>query len=751
MPEKPIPKKIAEFAIIQALGAGAYGQTYLVKDKSQQQFVLKTLKDGALSDAPARFSNEAWALQRLDHAAFPKFIKDGVENERPYIVMTYAEGKTIKSRIEENIRSQGYFHGLTTILIAQRILEGLTYLHNVDLLHRDIKDDNIIVSSSGEIITIIDLGQCKGESQPSQDQTFWNIGAARFAPPIKLGNPTASNKSHDIFAVGVVCYRMLTNKFPWEVGASEDHGHLRTLMQEQPLVPINELNSSVDPEICEIIESMLEIEDYRRLEANIAINKISIVRNRLENREFPSQKWEGKIHLNRVIRDPLHGDIPMTTFEFGLINTKEFQRLRRIRQLGLANLVYHGAEHTRFSHATGTLYVAEKILRSVEMRDGHIFEASERKAARCYALLHDVAHGPFGHTLEDELGFFDRHDKNEGRIDRLWNRKNAELGNLLQASDFGRHAKDLIEDGSSKGLNGWIYELVGGPTGADVIDYIDRDSLHCGLDHKIDSAIYRRFSLEKERLSSSPKRSVAAKLYGAHGFRIDADHAVTSILRERFALFMKVYSHPVKEAAGAMLGKALQFAILNDPNFFTEERIEIMNDDELLYAIVERGGEDAKFVATNLLNRAIFKPVFRSKAIGDGDFRVDNYREKRREHEESGYFSPDRRHVLENEIAARANVDSRDVIIYCNKKAPGAKTVVHRVSEAEGKFKRRDGAYKSYQTIFNAHLYLWNIYLFVNNSVDEGKKTLLAELFQNDLGYANDIRIDRRQLTLDLL
>ncbi len=110
------------------------------------------------------------------------------------------------------------------------------------------------------------------------------------------------------------------------------------------------------------------------------------------------------IALPRVIRNPLHGDIRLTEFEWQLLHTKECQRLRWIKQIGFANLVYPGAEHSRLSHFIGTLFTADRILRSIEERTGTPFNIEERLTARCYALLHDLSHAPYGHTLGGRVG-----------------------------------------------------------------------------------------------------------------------------------------------------------------------------------------------------------------------------------------------------------------------------------------------------------------------------------------------------------
>lgn len=110
----------------------------------------------------------------------------------------------------------------------------------------------------------------------------------------------------------------------------------------------------------------------------------------------------------RVFRDPIHGLIridPGDEFLLDLINTPEFQRLRRVRQLGVSNMTYPGAEHTRFNHSLGVMHLAQRILEMLERRYGR--ESGEgrligehSRSVKAAALLHDTGHGAFSHLME---------------------------------------------------------------------------------------------------------------------------------------------------------------------------------------------------------------------------------------------------------------------------------------------------------------------------------------------------------------
>src|SRR5881409_2023806 len=110
----------------------------------------------------------------------------------------------------------------------------------------------------------------------------------------------------------------------------------------------------------------------------------------------------------RIYRDPVHNIIPLgedhaeDRLLIRLIDTPEFQRLRRIKQLGLGLYTYQGAEHSRFTHSLGALHLMTRILD--QLTDRHNIDAADRVAARSAALLHDVGHGPFSHAMENILG-----------------------------------------------------------------------------------------------------------------------------------------------------------------------------------------------------------------------------------------------------------------------------------------------------------------------------------------------------------
>src|SRR6058998_180238 len=130
----------------------------------------------------------------------------------------------------------------------------------------------------------------------------------------------------------------------------------------------------------------------------------------------------------KLIRDAVHGDIEMSSLEVELMDTPEFQRLRGIKQLGTAYLVFPSAVHTRFEHSLGTCWMARRIVDV--LRRTHTVSAEQEALVRVTALVHDIMHIPFGHTLEDERRVLPRHDKDESRLNYFL--RESAIGRILK-------------------------------------------------------------------------------------------------------------------------------------------------------------------------------------------------------------------------------------------------------------------------------------------------------------------------------
>src|SRR5262245_26485383 len=126
-----------------------------------------------------------------------------------------------------------------------------------------------------------------------------------------------------------------------------------------------------------------------------------------------------------VVRDPVHGDVHLTAEELALLDTPQMQRLRGVRQLGTAYLVYPGAQHTRFEHSLGTVHLTSRFVQAVnrnrELKPERLLGIApdEERILRAAALVHDITHIPSGHNSEDVRGILERHDTAERYLQAL--------------------------------------------------------------------------------------------------------------------------------------------------------------------------------------------------------------------------------------------------------------------------------------------------------------------------------------------
>jgi len=179
--------------------------------------------------------------------------------------------------------------------------------------------------------------------------------------------------------------------------------------------------------------------------------------------------------LEKRIRDPIHGDIRLSASEIELVDTQQFQRLRGIKQLGPAYLIYPAATHTRFEHSLGTLYMAQKIIDGVnsnamKTQEKRLITEFGEKIVRLAALLHDITHEPFGHTIEDNLHLRERHNLHisnqwgaavqfgfDYMLDRHWG-LNVDVKKLWLRPDYSATVSGLPVTGTAH-IDPW---LVGG-------------------------------------------------------------------------------------------------------------------------------------------------------------------------------------------------------------------------------------------------------------------------------------------------
>ena len=240
------------------------------------------------------------------------------------------------------------------------------------------------------------------------------------------------------------------------------------------------------------------------------------------------------------ITDPVHKYIRFSEVEKQVIDSPVFQRLRRIRQLAGAHLVYPSAQHSRFEHSLGAMHIAG-LAGEVLLRKGYIHDIERIQDLRLAALLHDIGHGPFSHLFEELLEYRcnTTHEELGKKI-----MVQSEIIDILERYGCSAHKICGLSFGQSK-VN-FMNEIISGGLSADIMDYLPRDGLFTGAEYaKID---YHRLvsSLEVSKNRLAINRS--------------ALNSLESMLISRYEMFKAVYFHKTVRAAEVMLLRSMLLA-----------------------------------------------------------------------------------------------------------------------------------------------------------------------------------------------
>lgn len=263
-----------------------------------------------------------------------------------------------------------------------------------------------------------------------------------------------------------------------------------------------------------------------------------------------------------VVRDPVHGDVELSREELRLIDTAAFQRLRGVKQLGTASLVYPGAVHSRFEHSIGVLHVTQQLLDAIArnaIRDpGQAMEPTpeEARILRFAALLHDVTHVPFGHNLEDQTGLLQRHDVPSRFADKL--APDAELGAVLDGFGVRREVLAILTGGAGEtDIPPFWSQILSDTIDADLLDYLRRDAYHTGLELHYDRRVIGYFRVDR----ASQRMFVDCAKDGM--LREDVVSELLRVLETRFHFSERVYYHHAKIAAGALIARMVEIALID--------------------------------------------------------------------------------------------------------------------------------------------------------------------------------------------
>jgi HD superfamily phosphohydrolase len=283
-----------------------------------------------------------------------------------------------------------------------------------------------------------------------------------------------------------------------------------------------------------------------------------------------------------VLRDPVHGDVYLTHEELALLDTPQMQRLRGVKQLGSANLVYPGAVHTRFEHSIGAVHLAQKMIDAINLS----FEQSPReclgvgepeaRVIRVAALLHDVTHIPFGHNVEDQAGLMHRHDT-PYRFERMLGPQTA-LGRTLRELGLAKDVLNVLlsESGAAtEKVPPYWHQIESDTICCDILDYLARDAYFTGLKLAVDPRLYSYFRVDRA------SGNLCIDLAKHNLLREDILSEMVRLLESRYFFSERVYYHHAKVAAGALVARAVELALahglLKEEDFYDQTDASVLD------------------------------------------------------------------------------------------------------------------------------------------------------------------------------
>lgn len=348
--------------------------------------------------------------------------------------------------------------------------------------------------------------------------------------------------------------------------------------------------------------------------------------------------------MKKVIRDPLHGYIEFDELARAIIDTREMQRLRRIRQLGFSYLVYPGANHTRFEHSLGTYHLMCLLLDRLEV------PAAEEQELLAAALIHDVGHGPYSHVTEPLLKKYT--GKGHEEIEAVLFPEQAEHIETPSSDAFAPTIAEVVEDfrldkievlGYIKGERAYFWtkrdfsRILNGEIDVDKMDYLVRDSYYTGVAYGVvdNTRLIHGLDFVNDELVITEKGILPAEY----------------LLFSRFLMHPTVYNHHTGRIAQLMFTAALEAFIEADPEAHDcAAALRTMDDAEITIRLRNADGYPQEILKRIEARRLFKRAVYTN--LSDLDSGVVD-----------ALWDDQKVQELKEELSQRAGVDPRYVLL----------------------------------------------------------------------------------------
>jgi HD superfamily phosphohydrolase len=525
----------------QPLGEGGAGQVYRARDVTLNRIcAVKILRrdhagDPAFADT---FAAEVQHLMYVHHHNIVNILDHGrlSSNGPPYYVMEFADQGSLLGYARSH-RPTGY-EFLPRLL--RGIAEGLAYIHSTNRLHLDVKPENILFANG--VPKISDLGVTK-ELSPRRAATYVR-GTREYTHPELLSLMTRYKKRipirllrgrfyYDLFSLGATLAKvrpLLTRLHPKQLALLD-----RLVARLREVKPFGRSSRYLSTE--ELLRDIATLDVFYLQPAGVAELAPAFVNT-------------------APCRIPPLLNVPLSRRLRGLLEAPSLQRLRLVPQLDGVNFVYPGATHTRFEHSLGTYHTARQIFNALlaDPTGNVLLSGDDIRTGLAAALLNDLGSYPFSHVLE-ELGSdwpLNRLDIRQSLVTGRLGGRGTDLSTILRGYDIepkrvARLLDPRLEPHADRSGDRLIHSVLHGTLGANRLDYLERDSVHCGVPYGM--------MADKERLFAS---MIVDERYWQVAITKKGLASAEVFILALCTMFTQVYWHHAVRAVAAMLKAAVR-------------------------------------------------------------------------------------------------------------------------------------------------------------------------------------------------
>jgi serine/threonine-protein kinase len=252
-------ERLDRYEIVEAIGHGAFSDVYLAVDPDGGRVVLKCPHEGIIGDVATfdRFRREMEIARRLDHPGIQHSLDPGGDRTRPYLVMEYIEGETLR----EHLARRGRLPIAEAVALVDQLADAMGYAHRQGVTHRDLKPENVLVTADGRpVVTDFGIALMSGARRLTWRWLTSQMGTPDYMAPEQVQGERGDART-DVYALGVILFELLAGRVPWE---GDNPLSIMNQAVTRPAPSLRELDPSIPPPLDAIVRKCIRKDPAER-------------------------------------------------------------------------------------------------------------------------------------------------------------------------------------------------------------------------------------------------------------------------------------------------------------------------------------------------------------------------------------------------------------------------------------------------------------------------------------------------------